>query len=46
MEAETRTWSEFPNGGKGIVEQILAEEINIKGGTIRLTVRDLSRKVN
>ena len=31
MEAETRTWSEFPNGGKGIVEQILAEEINIKG---------------
>ena len=28
METET-TWSEFPNGGKAIVEQILAsEEIN------------------
>ena len=28
MEIET-TWSEFPNGGKAIVEQILAsEEIN------------------
>ena len=30
METET-TWSEFPNGGKAIVEQILAsEEINPK----------------
>ena len=29
METETTTWSEFPNGGKAIVEQILAsEEIN------------------
>ena len=29
METETITWSEFPNGGKAIVEQILAsEEIN------------------
>ena len=29
METETRTWPEFPNGGKAIVEQILAsEEIN------------------
>ena len=29
METETKTWSEFPNGGKAIVEQILAsEEIN------------------
>ena len=29
METETTTWSEFPNGGKVIVEQILAsEEIN------------------
>ena len=28
---ETETWSEFPNGGKAIVEQILAsEEINPK----------------
>ena len=30
METETTTWSEFSNGGKAIVEQILAsEEINI-----------------
>ena len=37
MEIETRTWSEFPNGGKAIVEQILAsEEIN----------KSKSRKVN
>ena len=29
METETATWSEFPNGLKAIVEQILAlEEIN------------------
>ena len=29
METETTTWSEFSNGGKAIVEQILAsEEIN------------------
>ena len=27
METET-TWSEFPNGGKAIVEQILASERN------------------
>ena len=26
METETTTWSEFPNGGKVIVEQILASE--------------------
>ena len=26
METETTTWSEFPNGGKTIVEQILASE--------------------
>ena len=26
MEAEITTWSEFPNGGKDIVEQILASE--------------------
>ena len=31
METETTTWSEFPNGGKAIAEQILAsEEINSK----------------
>ena len=29
LETETKTWAEFPNGGKAIVEQILAlEEIN------------------
>ena len=29
METETTTWSQFPDGGKAIVEQILAsEEIN------------------
>ena len=29
METETTTWSEFPNGGKAIVEQIIvSEEIN------------------
>ena len=29
METETTTWSEFPNGGKAIVEEILViEEIN------------------
>ena len=26
MEAETTTWSEFPNEGTAIVEQILASE--------------------
>ena len=26
METETTTWSEFPKGGKAIVEQILASE--------------------
>ena len=26
MKMETTTWSEFPNGGKAIVEQILAPE--------------------
>ena len=29
METETTTWLEFPNGEKGIVEQIpVSEEIN------------------
>ena len=29
METGTTTWSEFPNGGRAIVEQIIAsEEIN------------------
>ena len=26
METETTTWSEFPNGGKATVEQILVSE--------------------
>ena len=26
LETETTTWSEFPNGGKAILEQILASE--------------------
>ena len=26
MERETTTWSEFPNEGKAIVEQMLASE--------------------
>ena len=31
METATTTWSEFPNGGKAITEQILAsEEMNSK----------------
>ena len=31
METETTMWSEFPNGSKVIVEQILmSEEINLK----------------
>ena len=33
MKTETITWWEFPNGGKAIVEQILAwEEINKRPG--------------
>ena len=30
METETRTWSEFPNGGKAIVKQILALKVKKK----------------
>ena len=38
METETRIWSEFPNKGKAIVEQILAsEEIN----KLRANMRNL-----
>ena len=46
LETETATRSEF--GGKATVEQILAsEEIKIqKSRTLRITVWDLSRKVN
>ena len=30
METETTAWSKFPNGGKAIVEQILASEVRNK----------------
>ena len=43
METETATWSEFPNGGKSIVEQILASE---DSESVRVTVRDLNREIN
>ena len=47
METEKITWTEFPNGGKSIVEQILtSEEINQKSRNMRGTVWDPSRKVN
>ena len=48
METETTTWSEFPNGAKAIVEQILAsEEINkSKRAGLWESVWDPSRKVN
>ena len=36
METETTTWLEFPNGGKAIVEQILASEERIKSKTAGL----------
>ena len=40
METKTRTWSEFPYGGKTIVEQILVsdEKINSRSRTVRVTV--------
>ena len=46
MKTETATWSDFPNRGKAIVEQILAsEEINkSKRAGLRVTVKNLSRK--
>ena len=41
------TWSDFPNGGKAIVEHILAsEEINKSRRAVGITVRDPSHKVN
>ena len=48
MKAETTTWWEFPNGGKAIVEQILAwEEINkSKRAGLWEPVWDASRVVN
>ena len=47
METETTTWSEFPNGGKAIAEQILAsEEINTKEQDCASHGQGSSRKVN
>ena len=48
MKTETATWSEFPNGGKAIVEQVPVsrkKEIQ-KRRTVRITVWDLSWKVS
>ena len=36
METETATWLEFPNGGKAIVEQILASEVTNKSRRLGL----------
>ena len=36
METETTTWSEFPNGGKAIEEQILASEVRNKSKRVGL----------
>ena len=36
METEKTTWSEFPNGGKAIAEQILASEDRNKSKTAGL----------
>ena len=43
METETTTRSEFPNGGKGLVEQIPASDEKNKS---KFTVMDPTRKVN
>ena len=50
METETTTWSEFPNGGKAIIEQILVlEEINPKeqdfeNGKVTIWVRSFEKE--
>ena len=36
MESETKTWSEFPNGGKDIAEQILTPEERKKSKRVGL----------
>ena len=36
METETATWSQFPNEGKTIVEQILASEESITNFSVFL----------
>ena len=48
METETATWSEFPNGGKAIVKQILVSEDRnkFKVQDNESHSQDASRKVN
>ena len=47
METETTTWSEFPNGGKAIAQQIIpSKERNKPNRTACITVWGLSRKIN
>ena len=49
METETEAWSEFPDGEKVVVEQMLASEEtdkSYKSRTMRDTIKDASRKVN
>ena len=40
METETTTWSEFPNGGKAIVEQILTSEERNKSKRFYLSLKN------
>ena len=47
VEIETTTWSEFPNGGKAIVKQILASEErnnSKRAGLWESQSRDLSKQ--
>ena len=47
METKTTTSSEFPNGGKATVEQMLgSKEINQLSMNVRVTFSDSSRKLN
>ena len=47
IETETTTRSEFSNGGRAIVEQILASEVEIqKSKIVKVTIRDSGRKAN
>ena len=48
METETTTWSEFPNGGKDIVEKTLASEERSKCKRTGMwkSVWDVSSNVN
>ena len=44
METETTTQSEFPNGGKAIVEQLLASEERNKSK--RAVLRELQSRIS